>query len=204
LLKSSLQSALQTLGLPYEIDPGEGVFYGPKIDLKIRDVLGREWQCSTVQVDFNLPERFDLVYVGEDNQFHRPIMIHRALLGSLERFLGVLIEHYAGAFPFWLAPVQIKVLTIKDSVIPYAETVSSRLKSLGFRVEDDFRPEKLNYKIRQAQLEKVPYMIILGEKEMETGTVSLRSRKGEQLNNITLDEAIERFKSEAQPLFGAS
>jgi threonyl-tRNA synthetase len=204
LAESSLQSALQALGLPYEIDPGEGVFYGPKIDLKIRDVLGREWQCSTVQVDFNLPERFDLVYVGEDNQFHRPIMIHRALLGSLERFLGVLIEHYAGAFPFWLAPVQIKVLTIKDSVIPYAETVSSRLKSLGFRVEDDFRPEKLNYKIRQAQLEKVPYMIILGEKEMETGTVSLRSRKGEQLNNITLDEAIERFKSEAQPLFGAS
>jgi threonyl-tRNA synthetase len=204
LAESSLQSALQALGLPYEIDPGEGVFYGPKIDLKIRDVLGRDWQCSTVQVDFNLPERFDLVYVGEDNQFHRPIMIHRALLGSLERFLGVLIEHYAGAFPFWLAPVQIKVLTIKDSVIPYAETVSSRLKSLGFRVEDDFRPEKLNYKIRQAQLEKVPYMIILGEKEMETGTVSLRSRKGEQLNNITLDEAIKRFQSEAQPLFGAS
>jgi len=204
LAESSLQSALQALGLPYEIDPGEGVFYGPKIDLKIKDVLGREWQCSTVQVDFNLPERFDLVYVGEDNKFHRPIMIHRALLGSLERFLGVLIEHYAGAFPFWLAPVQIKVLTIKDRVIPYAETVSSRLKSLGFRVEDDFRPEKLNYKIRQAQLEKVPYMIILGEKEMETGTVSLRSRKGEQLNNITLDEAIERFKSEAQPLFGAS
>jgi threonyl-tRNA synthetase len=204
LAESSLQSALQTLGLPYEIDPGEGVFYGPKIDLKIRDVLGRDWQCSTVQVDFNLPERFDLVYVGEDNQFHRPIMIHRALLGSLERFLGVLIEHYAGAFPFWLAPVQIKVLTIKDSVIPYAETVSSRLKSLGFRVEDDFRPEKLNYKIRQAQLEKVPYMIILGEKEMETGTVSLRSRKGEHLNNITLDEAIERFQSEAHPLFGAS
>ncbi len=199
LAESSLQSALQALGLPYEIDPGEGVFYGPKIDLKIRDVLGRYWQCSTVQVDFNLPERFDLVYVGEDNQFHRPIMIHRALLGSLERFLGVLIEHYAGAFPFWLAPVQIKVLTIKDSVIPYAETVSSRLKTLGFRVEDDFRSEKLNYKIRQAQLEKVPYMIILGEKEMETGTVSLRSRKGENLNNITLDEAILRFQSEAQP-----
>jgi threonyl-tRNA synthetase len=204
LAENSLQSALQALGLPYEIDPGEGVFYGPKIDLKIRDVLGRDWQCSTVQVDFNLPERFNLVYVGEDNQFHRPIMIHRALLGSLERFLGVLIEHYAGAFPFWLAPVQIKVLTIKDNVIPYAETVSSKLKSLGFRVEDDFRPEKLNYKIRQAQLEKVPYMIILGEKEMETGTVSLRSRKGEQLNNITLDEAIERFQSEAQPFFGAS
>lgn len=200
LAESSLQSALQALGLPYEIDPGEGVFYGPKIDLKIRDALGRYWQCSTVQVDFNLPERFDLVYVGEDNQFHRPIMIHRALLGSLERFLGVLIEHYAGAFPFWLAPVQIKVLTIKDSVIPYAETVSSRLKSLGFRVEDDFRPEKLNYKIRQAQLEKVPYMIILGEKEMETGTVSLRSRRGENLNNITLDEAILRFLSEAKPL----
>jgi threonyl-tRNA synthetase len=204
LAESSLQSALQALGLPYEIDPGEGVFYGPKIDLKIRDVLGRDWQCSTVQVDFNLPERFNLVYVGEDNKFHRPIMIHRALLGSLERFLGVLIEHYAGAFPFWLAPVQIKVLTIKDSVIPYAETVSSKLKSLGFRVEDDFRPEKLNYKIRQAQLEKVPYMIILGEKEMETGTVSLRSRKGEQLNNITLDEAIKRFQSEAQPFSGAS
>ena len=199
LAESSLQKALETLGLPFEIDPGEGVFYGPKIDLKIRDAIGRYWQCSTVQVDFNLPERFDLVYVGEDNQFHRPIMIHRALLGSLERFLGVLIEHYAGAFPFWLAPVQVKVLTIKDSVIPYAESVSMRLKSLGFRVEDDFRSEKLNYKIRQAQLEKVPYMIILGDKEMETGTISLRSRKGENLNNLTLEEVIKRFQAEAQP-----
>jgi len=199
LAESSLQKALETLGLPFEIDPGEGVFYGPKIDLKIRDAIGRYWQCSTVQVDFNLPERFDLVYVGEDNQFHRPIMIHRALLGSLERFLGVLIEHYAGAFPFWLAPVQVKVLTIKDSVIPYAESVSMRLKSLGFRVEDDFRSEKLNYKIRQAQLEKVPFMIILGDKEMETGTISLRSRKGENLNNLTMEEVIKRFQAEAQP-----
>ncbi len=201
LAEKSLQETLEELNLPYEIDPGEGVFYGPKIDLKIKDTLGRFWQCSTVQVDFNLPERFDLVYVGEDNRFHRPIMIHRALLGSLERFLGVLIEHYAGAFPFWLSPVQIKILTVKDSIIPYGQEITSLLRKEGFRVEEDYRNEKLNYKIRTAQLEKVPYMIILGEKEAQNRTVSLRSRKGEVTNDLSLEDLIAKLKVEANPSF---
>ncbi|MFN4196711.1 MAG: threonine--tRNA ligase [Caldimicrobium sp.] len=198
--EKALKTALEKKGLSYEIDPGEGVFYGPKIDLKIKDVLGRFWQCSTIQVDFNLPERFNLVYVGEDNQFHRPIMIHRALLGSLERFLGVLIEHYAGAFPFWLSPVQIKVLTLTDRNIPYAQSVYEQLKKAGFRVEKDFRSEKINYKIKMAQLEKVPYMIILGDKEEKTGTVSLRDRKGNTFQALSLSELIEKLSLENNPL----
>ncbi len=199
--EEALKKALENKGLEYEIDPGEGVFYGPKIDLKIKDVLGRFWQCSTIQVDFNLPERFDIVYVGEDNKFYRPIMIHRALLGSLERFLGVLIENYAGAFPFWISPVQIKVLTITDRTVSYGEKVSKRLLEEGFRVETDFRSEKLNYKIRMAQQEKVPYMIILGDKEEEQSVISVRTRKGEVINNISLEEFINQLKKENQPDF---
>ncbi len=197
--ESALKRALETKGLEYEIDPGEGVFYGPKIDLKIKDVLGRFWQCSTIQVDFNLPERFDITYIGEDNKFHRPIMIHRALLGSLERFFGVLIENYAGAFPFWIAPVQIKVLTITDRNIAYGESVVETLRKEGFRVEADFRNEKLNYKIRMAQQEKVPYMIILGDKEERDKVVSVRTRKGEVINNLKIEEFINKIKSENQP-----
>jgi threonyl-tRNA synthetase len=195
----ALKKALEDKGLEYEIDPGEGVFYGPKIDLKIKDVLGRFWQCSTIQVDFNIPERFDIVYIGEDNKFHRPIMIHRALLGSLERFLGVLIENYAGAFPFWIAPVQIKVLTITDRSINYGEKVIDILRKEGFRVEEDFRNEKLNYKIRMAQQEKVPYMIILGDKEEQNQVISVRTRKGEVINNIKIEEFINQIKLENQP-----
>ncbi|MFN3921451.1 MAG: threonine--tRNA ligase, partial [Caldimicrobium sp.] len=201
--ENALKWALEKKGLEYNIDPGEGVFYGPKIDLKIKDVLGRFWQCSTIQVDFNLPERFNLVYVGEDNHFHRPIMIHRALLGSLERFLGVLIEHYAGAFPFWLSPVQIKVLTITDRNIPYAEKIYEKLKKYGFRVEKDFRSEKINYKIRVAQMEKVPYMIILGDKEEATGTLSLRLKSGETQHGLLLSELIEKLKAENYPLLSS-
>ncbi len=197
--ESALKKALENKHLEYEIDPGEGVFYGPKIDLKIKDVLGRFWQCSTIQVDFNIPERFSLVYVGEDNQFHRPIMIHRALLGSLERFLGILIENYAGAFPFWLAPVQIKVLSITDRNIFYAEKVAQRLKEEGFRIETDFRSEKLNYKIRIAQQEKVPYMVIIGDKEESENTISVRTRKGEILNSLKIEEFIFQLKKENQP-----
>jgi threonyl-tRNA synthetase len=197
--ESALKSALENKGLEYEIDPGEGVFYGPKIDLKIKDVLGRFWQCSTIQVDFNIPERFDIVYIGEDNKFYRPIMIHRALLGSLERFLGVLIENYAGAFPFWISPVQIKVLTITDRTIGYGEKIVDILKKEGFRVETDFRNEKLNYKIRIAQQEKVPYMIILGDKEEKDKVISVRTRKGEVINNIKLEEFINKIKLENQP-----
>jgi threonyl-tRNA synthetase len=197
--ESALKSALENKGLEYEIDPGEGVFYGPKIDLKIKDVLGRFWQCSTIQVDFNIPERFDIVYIGEDNKFYRPIMIHRALLGSLERFLGVLIENYAGAFPFWISPVQIKILTITDRTISYGEKIVDILRKEGFRVETDFRNEKLNYKIRIAQQEKVPYMIILGDKEEKDEVISVRTRKGEVINNIKLEEFINKIKLENQP-----
>ena len=197
--ESALKSALENKGLEYEVDPGEGVFYGPKIDLKIKDVLGRFWQCSTIQVDFNIPERFNIVYIGEDNKFYRPIMIHRALLGSLERFLGVLIENYAGAFPFWIAPTQIKVLTITDRTINYGEKILDILRKEDFRVEADFRNEKLNYKIRVAQQEKVPYMIVLGDKEEKDQVVSVRTRKGEIINNIKLEEFINKIKLENQP-----
>ena len=197
--ENALKKALEDKVLEYEIDPGEGVFYGPKIDLKIKDVLGRFWQCSTIQVDFNIPERFDIVYIGEDNRFYRPIMIHRALLGSLERFLGVLIENYAGAFPFWIAPVQIKVLTITDRNVNYGENVVKILKKEGFRVEADFRNEKLNYKIRMAQKEKVPYMIILGDKEESDQVISVRTRKGEIINNLKLEDFISKIKIENQP-----
>lgn len=201
--EKALMKALEKKELTYAIDPGEGVFYGPKIDLKIKDALGRFWQCSTIQVDFNLPERFDLVFVGEDNQFKRPIMIHRALLGSLERFLGVLIEHYAGAFPFWLAPVQMKILTITDRNQAYAERIYEILKKEGFRVEKDFRSEKINYKIRAAQLEKVPYMIILGDKEEKSQTLTLRKRTGESIQGITVSEFLENLKKEKSPIISS-
>ncbi len=194
--EGALKKALESKGLPYEIDPGEGVFYGPKIDIKIKDVLERFWQCSTIQVDFNLPERFDMTYVGEDNRPHRPIMIHRALLGSLERFFGVLIEHYAGAFPLWLAPVQVRVLTVADRHIAYGQKVSEKLLTNGIRAENDFRGEKLGYKIREAQLQKIPYMVIIGDQEVEKNMITVRSRKGENLPNITIEEFLTRLQKE--------
>jgi threonyl-tRNA synthetase len=177
----ALERALAKKGLAFVLDPGEGVFYGPKIDIKIKDVLGRSWQCSTIQVDFNLPERFAVTYTGADDQDHQPIMIHRALMGSLERFIGVLIEHYAGAFPVWLAPVQVRLLNITDAQLDYAEKVYRELRRLGVRVEKDLRNEKLNYKIREAQLQKIPYMLIIGDKEMEAGQVTVRQRDGQNL-----------------------
>ncbi len=194
--EGALKKALESKGLPYEIDPGEGVFYGPKIDIKIKDVLERFWQCSTIQVDFNLPERFDMTYVGEDNRPHRPIMIHRALLGSLERFFGVLIEHYAGAFPLWLAPVQVRILTVADRHIAYGQKVSEKLLTNGIRAENDFRGEKLGYKIREAQLQKIPYMVIIGDQEVEKNMITVRSRKGENLPNITIEEFLTRLQKE--------
>jgi len=177
----ALRFALEKKGLSYEIDPGEGVFYGPKIDIKIKDVLGRSWQCSTIQVDFNLPERFDISYTGDDGKEHQPIMIHRALMGSLERFFGVLIEHYAGAFPLWLAPVQARIMNITDAQAEYVEQVFGILREAGLRVEKDVRNEKLNLKIRGAQLAKIPYMVIVGDKEKEDGTVTVRLRDGKNL-----------------------
>ncbi len=194
---SALRSALEKKGLAYEIDPGEGVFYGPKIDIKIRDSLGRSWQCSTIQVDFNLPERFDIGYTGADGATHRPIMIHRALMGSLERFFGVLIEHYAGAFPVWLAPVQAVVMNITDSQREYAAGVFDILRAAGVRVEKDLRNEKLNYKIREAQVRKVPFMVVIGDREKEEGTVTVRERSGRNLDPMTPEQFAQMVREAA-------
>ncbi|MFA6899494.1 MAG: threonine--tRNA ligase [Desulfurivibrionaceae bacterium] len=185
---TALKLALEKKGLAYELDPGEGVFYGPKIDIKIKDVLGRSWQCSTIQVDFNLPERFEMTYIGEDSKEHQPIMIHRALMGSLERFIGVLIEHYAGAFPVWLAPAQARIMNITDAQIDYAEEVYAELRKSGVRVEKDIRNEKLNYKIREAQMQKIPYMLIIGDKEVEARQVTVRLRNGDNLPAMSILE----------------
>ncbi len=187
---NALKAALETRKLAYEVDPGEGVFYGPKIDIKIKDVLGRSWQCSTIQVDFNNPERFNITYVGEDNKPHQPIMVHRALMGSLERFFGVLIEHYAGAFPVWLAPVQVKVATITDRLLDYAGGVRDSLLAAGIRVELDGRPEKVGFKVREAALQKVPYILVVGDKEAQQKTVAVRERGGRDLGAMQLQEFI--------------
>ncbi|MGC8769471.1 threonine--tRNA ligase [Calditerrivibrio sp.] len=184
----SLMESIKKSGIEYEIDEGGGAFYGPKIDLKVKDAIGREWQMTTIQFDFNLPERFDMVYVDRDGKEKRPYMVHRALLGSLERFFGVLIEHYAGAFPFWLAPVQIKILNISDEQADYCEQLYRRLKTEGFRVELDLRNEKIGYKIREAQLFKVPHMIVVGNQEKEKNLVSVRLRNGETKNNLDFSE----------------
>lgn len=193
----ALKQALQKKELDFEIDPGEGVFYGPKIDIKIKDQLGRSWQCSTIQVDFNLPDRFKMTYTGSDNRDHQPIMIHRALMGSLERFVGVLIEHYAGAFPIWFAPVQARVLNITDDQAAYCEKVFDKLRKAGIRVEKDLRNEKLNYKIREAQMNKIPYMLIIGEKEKADGTVTVRMRDGKNLPPMGIDEFTEKVLEES-------
>lgn len=192
----ALEAALKNRGVAYQIDPGEGVFYGPKIDMKIKDVLGRAWQCSTVQIDFNNPERFDLTYTGEDGKAHRPIMIHRALMGSIERFFGILLEQYAGAFPTWLAPVQIKVLNITDRQRSYAEAIAGRLKSVGYRAEADLRNEKIGFKIREAEKAKIPYMLVVGDREMESGTVSVRGRSGANLGNLTVPQVIDLIRAD--------
>ncbi|TKB23654.1 threonine--tRNA ligase [Desulfopila sp. IMCC35006] len=194
----SLKLALEKKGLSYMLDPGEGVFYGPKIDIKIKDQLGRSWQCSTIQVDFNLPERFEMSYTGADNSQHQPIMIHRALMGSLERFIGVLIEHYAGAFPLWFAPVQARILNITDDQAEYAETVFNELRKAGLRIEKDLRNEKLNYKIREAQVAKIPYMLIIGDKEKADNTVTIRLRDGKNLPPMTVPEFAARIADEVR------
>ena len=185
--------------LDFEVDPGEGVFYGPKIDIKIKDSLNRYWQVSTVQVDFNLPEKFDISYVEEDGQRRQPIMLHRALMGSLERFFGCLIEHYAGAFPLWLAPVQVILLPITDKHAKYAEKIAQQIEESGIRVEKDLRNEKIGFKIREAQIQKIPYMIILGDKEVESSTLGVRRRRSKETRNLNLkmfldevNEAVEK------------
>jgi len=193
---AALRSAIEKKGLEYSLDEGGGAFYGPKIDIKIRDAIGRQWQCSTVQLDFNLPERFDMEYVSESNERKRPIMIHRALFGSLERFFGVLIEHYAGLFPLWLAPVQVAVLTITERQDDYAREVVKALRQKGLRVESDLRNEKIGFKIREHTLKRVPYLLVLGDREMETQSVSVRTRSGEDLGSMALETLSARLESE--------
>jgi threonyl-tRNA synthetase len=189
----ALRQALERASVPYRVDEGEATFYGPKIDLKIKDALGREWQLSTIQFDFNLPERFNMTYIGEDGKEHRPYMIHRALLGSMERFMGVLIEHYAGAFPVWLAPVQALLIPIADRHFDYAYAVADQLKEAGLRVEVDARNERMNAKIRDAQMQKIPYMLVVGDREVDAGAVAVRQRDGGDLGALS----VEQFQARA-------
>ena len=194
--EDTLQAAIEEMGKEFVINAGDGAFYGPKLDFHLADSLGRTWQCGTIKLDFQMPERFDLEYVGEDGQKHRPVMIHRALLGSIERFIGVITEHFAGAFPTWLAPVQIKVLPITDRTHAYAQEVMDRLQAEGLRCELDGRSEKIGYKIREAQLEKVPYMLVLGDKEQEAGQVAVRNRKDGKTEVMGLDEFLAKIREE--------
>ncbi|MDH4153049.1 MAG: threonine--tRNA ligase [Nitrospira sp.] len=196
LATSALEASLKSRHIAFQLDPGGGAFYGPKIDIKIKDALGRSWQCSTVQVDFNNPERFDLSYIGEDGKAHRPIMIHRALMGSIERFFGILIEHYGGAFPTWLAPVQAVVINITDQQQDYVNAVVAQLKASGFRVEADLRKEKMGFKIREAEKAKIPFMLVAGNREVENGTLSVRGRSGANLGTMTVAEIVNLLQSE--------
>jgi threonyl-tRNA synthetase len=193
---AALRDALAAKALDYSLDEGGGAFYGPKIDVKIRDAIGREWQCSTIQLDFNLPERFDLEYVAEDGQRHRPIMIHRALLGSIERFFGILIEHYEGRFPVWLAPVQVVIMNITDKQNEFALKVEESLKNQGFRVKIDLRNEKIGFKIREHTLQRIPYLLVVGDKEAAANTVAVRTRAGKDLGSMTLDEFAQGLQAE--------
>jgi threonyl-tRNA synthetase len=195
---AGLEAALKAEGLPYERDEGGGAFYGPKIDMKVKDAIGREWQMSTIQFDFNLPERFDMTYVGEDGQPHRPYMIHRALLGSIERFFGILIEHYAGAFPLWLAPEQVRVLPLTDKQLDYGQSVVTQLRKASLRTTLDMRQEKVGAKIRQAQLDKIPYMLIVGPREAEAQVVSLRSRTAGDQGTVEIPALINKLSTEIQ------
>ena len=192
----ALRAALDEMHLPYVVNEGDGAFYGPKIDFHLQDSIGRTWQCGTIQLDFQLPQRFEAEYTGEDGQKHRPIMIHRVVFGSIERFIGILIEHYAGKFPVWLSPVQVKILPVSDKSADYAKEVEAALKAKGLRAETDMRNEKIGYKIREAQLEKVPYMLIIGDKEKEEGTVSVRMREKGDVGAMTLADFADKVKKE--------
>lgn len=197
----ALRDALNESGMEYAINEGDGAFYGPKIDFHLTDSIGRSWQCGTIQVDFTLPERFNIVYVGDDGERHRPVMIHRAMLGSIERFIGVLTEHCAGAYPVWLAPVQARLMTVTDAHIEFSEKAKQFLLSKGIRVEADTRNEKLGYKVREAQVEKIPYMLVIGDKEVEAGCVNVRSRDGEDPGLVTLEEAAQMILDTARAPF---
>lgn len=185
---NALRNALGAMNLEYAVNEGDGAFYGPKIDFHLEDSLGRTWQCGTIQLDFQMPQRFDLEYTGADGAKHRPVMVHRVIFGSIERFMGILIEHYAGKFPTWLAPVQVKVLSVSEKSFAYAQEVFERLKDSGIRAKLDNSDEKIGYKIRQAQLQKVPYMLVLGEKETENGNiVTVRTRDGKDLGQVPVE-----------------
>ena len=192
----ALLHAIKGRNLPFEINEGEGAFYGPKIDVKLKDALNRRWQCATIQVDFAMPERFDLTYVGSDGERHRPVMLHRVILGAMERFIGVLIEHYAGAFPVWLAPVQAILLTVTERLVPYAEKVYHQLIQKGIRAERDLRNEKLGFKIREAQIQKIPYMLVIGDKEEKEGGISPRKRSGEMMKTMGVEDFITMVESD--------
>jgi len=193
---NSLKAAIEEIGKDYIINEGDGAFYGPKLDFHLSDALGRTWQCGTIQLDFQLPERFELEYTGADGEKHRPVMIHRVVFGSIERFIGILTEHFAGAFPLWLSPVQVKVLTVGTAQNEYAEKVNAALLAAGLRSEADTRFEKIGFKIREAQMQKTPYMLVVGEREEQEGTVTVRARSGENLGAMPLDEFIAKAVNE--------
>ncbi len=194
----ALRQALEESGLAFQINEGEGAFYGPKIDVKLKDALGREWQCATIQVDFAMPERFELSYIGADGEKHRPVMVHRVILGAMERFIGILTEHFAGAFPTWLAPVQVMLLTVTDPQIPYGEKIYQQLLQAGIRVEKDFRNEKLGLKIREAELQKIPYMVVLGDREVKQNLLSPRARSGKTLAAMPVEEFMAIIREECK------
>ncbi len=198
MAESALAKVLNDTGREYTINEGDGAFYGPKIDFHIKDCLGRDWQCGTIQLDFQMPERFDLTYIGEDGEKHRPVMLHRVIFGSIERFIGIITEHYAGAFPTWLAPVQVRILPISEAHHDYAKEIEDKFKAAGLRVEIDLREEKIGYKIREAQLQKIPYMIILGEKEKTANAVGVRSRKDGDIGQMGIEEFITKIKKEVE------
>ena len=201
LATNALIEAVKKADMPYEINEGDGAFYGPKIDVRLLDCIGREWQCSTIQVDFTLPERFDLTYVGQDGERHRPVMVHRAIMGSLERFIGVLIEQYAGAMPTWLAPEQARILTVTDAHNEAALKACEELKALGIRVTADTRNEKLGFKVREAQLAKVPYILVVGEKEAQAGGVNVRLRNGDNLGLKSVAEVAALIRTDSEEPF---
>lgn len=196
MAETALKEAIEEKGMPYVINEGDGAFYGPKLDFHLEDSLGRTWQCGTIQLDMQMPQRFDLTYVGSDNTKHRPIMIHRVILGSIERFIGILIEHFAGKFPLWLAPVQVKVLTVAEAFTDYADIVSQKLESAGLRVETDFRNEKIGYKLREARNQRVNYILIIGEREKESNTATVRSAKIGELGEMKIDELCQKLSAE--------
>jgi threonyl-tRNA synthetase len=201
--EAELKRALEAVGESYALNEGDGAFYGPKVDFDVTDAIGRKWQCATIQLDYQMPDRFDLKYIGADNAEHRPVLIHRAIFGSFERFIAMLIEHYAGAFPLWLAPVQVTVLPIADRHVPYAKNVLQRLVGAGFRAEIDERQEKIGFKIREAQLQKIPYMLVVGDREAAEGGVAVRSRSGGDLGSQPLDAFIASAREEVEKKLSA-